>query len=235
MGWSGFALTGTASPSAFGRKKEEVVEWLAKLFEPRFDKERPAIILESSTQVGKRLLDIVFEETTETPPRQKFKPSLQRPSFLSGIPAEASPPEMAAQLPPVIAFHSFKGGVGRTINALALAKAITKQREDARVLFIDADLEAPGVTWLVKKRFPNPSVSFADFLALIHGSPSSDGKDSMDIVADRLMEMFFDNMYILPAFRTGAQFTSLEIKPEHLIQGAQNPFILSEAVAGLWI
>ena len=213
-------------------KKEELVEWLAKLFEPRFDNERPAIILESNPD-SKRLLDIVFEETTEAPPRQKFKPSLQRPSFLSGSRAEASPPGMAAHLPPVIAFHSFKGGVGRTINALAMARAITNQRDDARVLFIDADLEAPGVTWLIKKRFPNPSVSFADFLALLHGDPSSDGKAGIDIVADRLKEMLLDNMYILPAFRTGAQFTSLEIRPEHLIQGAENPFILSEAVAAL--
>ena len=213
-------------------KKNGVVEWLSSIFEPRFDNDKPAIILESKPD-SKRLLDIVFEETTEAPPQQKFRPSLQRPSLLCGLPTGASPPEMAAHLPPVIAFHSFKGGVGRTINALSMAKAITNQRDDARVLFIDADLEAPGVTWLVKKRFPNPSVSFADFLALIHGDPSSDGEDSIDIVADRLKEMLLDNIYIFPAFRTGTQFTSLEIRPEHLIQGAQNPFILPEAVARL--
>lgn len=216
-------------------KKDRAIQWLSEIFEPRFDQDKPAIILESLPE-KKRTLPIDFEETKEDPPQPKFKPSLQRPSLLcgsTGTAEGASPPEMGPNLPPVVAFHSFKGGVGRTINALSFAGAVAGHRKDSRVLFIDADLEAPGITWLVKKRFPNPSVSFADFLALIHGDPSSDGKNSIGIVADRLKELLIDNIYILPAFRTGAQFTSLEIRPEHLIQGAQNPFVLPEAVARL--
>jgi MinD-like ATPase involved in chromosome partitioning or flagellar assembly len=213
-------------------QKKAALRWLSDIFEPRFDISRPAIILESLPD-RKRFLGIVFEETTEEPQQQKFNPSLRRPSLLCGLPKEASPSAMDTRFPPVVAFHSFKGGVGRTINAVSFAKVIADRREDARVLFIDADLEAPGVTWLVQKRFPNPSVSFADFLALIHGDPAPDGSESIDIVAVRLRELLMGKIYILPAFRTMAQFSTLEIRPEHLIQGSQNPFVLTDAVARL--
>ncbi len=212
-----------------GREKE-AIDWLTDIFDPRFDKENQAIILES-TRETKRLLHVELEATDEKPPVLRFKPSLQRPPLLCGSTPKASPPEMASGLPPVVAFHSFKGGVGRTVSALALARAIVEQTEDARVLFIDADLEAPGVTWLAQKRFPHPPVSFADFLALLHGDPNPDGIDSIEIVAERIREMVIDRVYILPAFRTASQFATLEIRPEHLIQGAQDPFVLSGAAA----
>ena len=212
--------------------KEKISKWLNDVFEPRFDKETQAIILESLPD-KKRFLNVIFEETSENPPQPRFKPSLQRPPLLCGSLAMATPPKMLPGLPPVVAFHSFKGGVGRTLSALSLAKTITDQGEAVRVLFIDADLEAPGVTWLVQKRFPSPSISFADFLALVHGDPNPDASDSLDIVAERTKEMILDQIYILPAFRTPIQFATLEIRPEHLIQGAQNPFVLTESVAKL--
>lgn len=211
---------------------KEIIDWLAEIFEPRFDKEKQVIILESLPK-KKRFLDVLIEETNEKPPCPRFRPSLQRPPLLCKSVDIASPPEMASDLPPVVAFHSFKGGVGRTLSALSLAKTISDRGEEPRVLFIDADLEAPGVTWLVQKRFPNPSVSFADFLALVHGDPDPDGSDSIDIVAERIREMVIDHIFILPAFRTAIQFTALEVRPEHLIQGARNPFMLTEAVAML--
>lgn len=208
------------------------IDWLAGLFEPRFDREKQALILESLPE-KKRVLAVHCEETDEAPPEPRFRPSLQRPAVLCGSAVEASPPEMGPDLPPVVAFHSFKGGVGRTLSAISLARAITERDEAARVLFVDADLEAPGVTWSVHKRFPNPSVSFADFLALVHSDPDGEFGDSIDLVGERLKDLSMARIHILPAFRTAAQFTTLEIKPEHLVQGAQNPFVLTDAVAQL--
>jgi len=45
--------------------------------------------------------------------------------------------------PPVIAFYSFKGGVGRTTTAAMTA--LTLAREGKRVVVVDLDLEAPGI------------------------------------------------------------------------------------------
>ncbi len=51
--------------------------------------------------------------------------------------------ENPAGWPPVVAFYSFKGGVGRSTSA-ALA-ALTLAREGKRVVVLDLDLEAPGI------------------------------------------------------------------------------------------
>nr|QKQ36544.1 AAA family ATPase [Escherichia coli] len=40
-------------------------------------------------------------------------------------------------------FHSFKGGVGRTTSLMTYATAMLNAKEQAKILLIDADLEAP--------------------------------------------------------------------------------------------
>jgi MinD-like ATPase involved in chromosome partitioning or flagellar assembly len=73
---------------------------------------------------------------------------------------------------PIIAFHSYKGGVGRTLSLLATARAlsITKKAngENFRLLIVDGDVEAPGLTWLAKDISALSSISFLDSLAIIH-------------------------------------------------------------------
>lgn len=54
-------------------------------------------------------------------------------------PADHNPKEW----PPVVAFYSFKGGVGRTTTTALTA--LTLAREGKRVIVIDLDLEAPGI------------------------------------------------------------------------------------------
>ncbi len=130
--------------------------------------------------------------------------------------------------------HSFKGGVGRTLHALALAKAIAEKKEKS-VLLIDADLEAPGITWLLKNRMPNPDISFADAVTLLHGASDSEiqVENTLRLIADRVQHSCLDNIYVLPGFRSPEQFTSLLIKPEHLIRNAENPYIITHSLSQL--
>jgi hypothetical protein len=51
--------------------------------------------------------------------------------------------ENPAGWPPVVAFYSFKGGVGRSTSAALTA--LTLAREGKRVIVLDLDLEAPGI------------------------------------------------------------------------------------------
>ncbi|MBU1662688.1 MAG: ParA family protein [Chloroflexi bacterium] len=213
--------------------KDQILAWLSDRFDPRFDLENARILLQSMPG-EQRELATLFEETTETPARPRFSPSLARPSVLWPPSAQEYPEPMPLDWPPVIAFHSFKGGVGRTLHALAFARAITnKQGVGSRVLLVDGDLEAPGLTWLIRNRFPTPPVSFVDFLSLVHGDPNPDAKGSIELVANQIGNLLLDDIYILPAFRSPAQFSSLEIKPEHLIQGARDPFIFTTMLAKL--
>jgi hypothetical protein len=62
-------------------------------------------------------------------------------------PPWGKPGRPTAKRPPIVAFYSFKGGVGRS-TALA-AFAIHRAREGERVAVIDADLDAPGIGTLL--------------------------------------------------------------------------------------
>lgn len=132
--------------------------------------------------------------------------------------------------PEVFAFHSFKGGVGRTTAAIAFALEVAKQRS-GKVLLVDADLEAPGVSFLIEERVPDFPISFSDFLAL-----ANDGRDysrACQIAADRIKSFDVDGIYFLPAYRSGGGFDEVGVRPEHLIKNANDPFVLSRLLAQL--
>lgn len=214
----------------------EAKNWLDEVYDPRFriDSENNVdgfIILESLPKVEKTL-PIILEETEEEPPIPRLVPSLARPGVIVSNRQEGElPPSFSADFPAIVAFHSFKGGVGRTTNALAFTQALTEG--GYRVLLVDGDMEAPGISWLLERRLPSPPVSFADLIALAHGDPSPEATDSVQLVADRLQSALIDDIYILPSFRSNERFSSLEIRPEHLIKGAKNPFILTQILADL--
>ena len=213
-------------------KEPDAVQWLSERFEPRFNRESITIALES-IQGEERWLNVLFEETTEEPMSPPFAPSLARPAVIWQPSERKEVSHLAPDLPPIVAFHSFKGGVGRTLHALGLASILTERAENARILLVDGDLEAPGLSWLLHSRLPVPPISFVDFLALIHGDPDPSGKSSIRLAADRLGDSRLDRIYVLPAFRIAAQFSSLEVRPEHLVQGAQDPYLITTMLAML--
>lgn len=79
------------------------------------------------------------------------------------------PTEQLADLScPVFAFHSYKGGVGRTLSLIAFARAWTnlqKNPENSKLLIIDSDLEAPGLT-LIQGDLNDSAFSSAEALKL---------------------------------------------------------------------
>ncbi|MBW4616906.1 MAG: AAA family ATPase [Desmonostoc vinosum HA7617-LM4] len=191
----------------------EAKDWLSEVYDPRFridsqqDMANGLILLESLLKV-ERTLPVILEETEEKPPVPKLIPSLARSGIL--VPHgqyHRLPPSFASDLPPLVAFHSFKGGVGRTTHALAFTQALTK--EGYRVLLVDGDMEAPGISWLFEKRLPSPPVSFADLLALAHGDPSPEANNTVQLVADRLQSALIDDIFVLPSFRSTERFSSL--------------------------
>lgn len=225
------ALTITVAPG----KVPETIRWLSDIFEPRFrqsDSPNSGIIILESMKDYPRQLQVVIAESQDTVSESRFMPTLSRPEILRPEILKAEPEDFPKDFPPLMALHSFKGGVGRTLLAIAIAKVLAEKR-DNKVLLIDADLEAPGITWLLRDRLPNPSISFADILTLLH--EASDSKDEIEkmlrLIADRLQSSYLDGIYVLPAFRSSEQFTSLQIKPEHLIRCADNRFILTHSLA----
>jgi len=206
-----------------------VVQWLKELFSPRFDEEN-GIILESQNG-HKRYCRVVFEEDDIPIKTRPFLPTLSRPRVIGPASDQrANPDPFKDEEPPVIAFHSFKGGVGRTLHALALARAI--ERDGGAVLIVDGDLEAPGISWLLEKRLPEPPVSYSDFLALAQSSEDALFTDAINLTAHRLKGSRMGNIYVLPSFRNRNRWNTLEIRPEHLLNN-QHPFQISDLLAAL--
>lgn len=136
---------------------------------------------------------------------------------------------------PIVAFHSFKGGVGRTLSLIALAKEISEQYGDRKkILVIDADLEAPGLTWMLEEGQEHAPVSYLDLLSLIHLN-HADKKLAEQIAS--LIEA--SNMvietgrlqvehYFLPVYRRKDQVFHICSSPEQIIRSQNNKYIITE-------
>lgn len=142
--------------------------------------------------------------------------------------------------PQLIAFHSFKGGVGRTtaLMTYVTARLHPKNANDTvKVLVVDADLEAPGVTfWLDETN--RPQVSFVQFLEAMHYPPVS-AEASLSFFADELKKTSLNvdgsqrELFILPAALDLAEIQDMPVQPSHLARNPSNPWVLTDHVHAL--
>lgn len=225
------------------RARVQVEQKLSQWFGARY--QQGQLVLESLPDQP-RLFPVSFEVTGETaPPLPVFIPSFQRVTSLPPtLPPGAWPPPLPKGSPPLMAFYSFKGGVGRTSHLLGLTRAISERPGPARpprLLLVDADLEAPGISSLMRaeKDFGLPTFSLIDFLALAHGEPEHDAPAAINLAADRIAGQVARvqtargpaEHLVLPAFRDDAQSIHLDIRPEHLVQVPDDAWRLARLLA----
>jgi MinD-like ATPase involved in chromosome partitioning or flagellar assembly len=138
----------------------------------------------------------------------------------------------------VAAFFSYKGGVGRTTCLLATAGALLQRPAPPRMLVVDADLEAPGLTW----NLPGPPdrISLLDALALIHDE--DDWKQTaIPLIVSRLLQNqeSFElpsgraSFFFLPAFRDFNQIFSLPISFDQLVRARGRAHIVGDTLIAL--
>lgn len=142
--------------------------------------------------------------------------------------------------PPLIAFHSFKGGVGRTtaLMTYVTARLHPKNANDAvKVLVVDADLEAPGVTfWLDETN--RPQVSFVQFLEAMHYPPVS-VEACLNFFADELKKTSLNvdgsqrELFVLPAALDLTEIQDMPVQPSHLARNPSNPWVLTDHLHAL--
>lgn len=136
----------------------------------------------------------------------------------------------------ILAFHSFKGGVGRTVHAVAMADAIA--RRGGSVLLVDSDLEAPGITWMHKAQGGQLDFSYEDLLALLQGSEDGGWSAAVEIAA-----AYLPNQQV-GRFVSGGRVTVVptsrrehlgppRIEPADLLTPGRSPYFLTEALAAL--
>lgn len=215
-------------------KSNENYSEAEKIFEELFPKNISEDKSYIKLDMQDKLVKIIYEEDI-IDYEKKMKPLFQRAIYEESV----YPSEKLNDLEcPVIAFHSYKGGVGRTLSLIAFAKAWTNLEEDGKLLIVDSDIEAPGLTWIQKDRDEN-SFSYLDLLTLIQ---DTNIKNINDVVEDsakeignlripietekQLVEHFF-----LPTFRYDEQLFDLYASPHSVIQGRKKEYIISEILA----
>ncbi|MDB9537671.1 ParA family protein [Dolichospermum planctonicum CS-1226] len=146
-------------------------------------------------------------------------------------------PEAYTEKPSLIAFYSFKGGVGRTLNLTAHLFALLDRskelNESINVLVIDADLEAPGLTYWNALAKQQPSVSFINFLEVYHYSPI-DREKALALFANEVKKSVKhegnSQVYFLPAFLKDNELLDIPILPEHLVRGIDGTWEYGNAI-----
>ncbi|MGR0481098.1 MAG: ParA family protein [Candidatus Electronema sp. V4] len=139
-------------------------------------------------------------------------------SAITGLPKPFFPDK-----PKLVSFYSFKGGVGRTLHLAAFLFALLGRAKElgqtATVLVIDADLEAPGLTYWNRQESQQPSVSFLDFLEVYQYAPS-DIVETLDLFAKEIKKAPKTDgratWYFLPACLEDKQLLDTPVLPEHL-------------------
>ncbi len=187
-------------------------QWLG----PAFDALVPELQLDAPVGAKRALsVDIVVDGAAA--PSRGFRPSFADAAYAR---VATPPPPLPRGCPPVAVFHSYKGGVGRTLHLLALAKALAEGASP--VLIVDADVEAPGLTWWTRQALGVADFSMLDFLAVAHAEP--DKNMAMRLAVERIGGQRLrlaagdrgGEAYVLPAFRHERQLLDVPIRPEHL-------------------
>ncbi|MBK8052642.1 MAG: AAA family ATPase [Saprospiraceae bacterium] len=217
--WDGLNISYYGKPN-----KAKVIKDLNEIFKLRFteNSDPPFIELEGGIKFDVYLEEVENEDDIE---QNLVKPILSSYSFVWST-INSEPVSRNNETPNLYAFHSFKGGVGRTLHALAFAIHLIKSNK--KVLLIDADFEAPGISWI----FSNCDISFADILAMYHGS--NDKESVIDLASQVLEKEKVDKLYVLPAFRNlEEKIPFLDITPENIVQFDNDPFVMSKLVSDL--
>lgn len=137
----------------------------------------------------------------------------------------------------IVAFYSFKGGVGRTLSLVAHILALLEQakanNKSLNILVIDGDLEAPGITYWGRLEAQRTTISFLDFLEVYHYSPV-DREDSLKFLAKEIKKSVRQegksNVYTLPACLNDDELLDIQILPEHLVKNIHEPWEFSNAL-----
>lgn len=140
---------------------------------------------------------------------------------------------------PIIAFHSYKGGVGRTLSLVSLLKEISNIYGNKRkVLIVDSDLEAPGLTWVLEKE-AQFSMSYLDLLSIlgVYGDTQETIEGVAKIMQEDIIYLNADKErvrhYFLPAYLKEEQMVTMMPRIDSLLNASDNAYFLTDVISKL--
>jgi cellulose biosynthesis protein BcsQ len=195
--------------------------------------------------LGDSVLPVEFSaEELDTDAPTNIRPFWQEIAYVSDNSAEGVSISSNLRLPisytsppSLVAFYSFKGGVGRTLHLAAHLFALLEYAKEIEkpitVLVVDADLEAPGLTYWDRSEKQQPAVSFIDFLEAYHYS---------SLPIEQTLELFVKEIkktpknegkstfYFLPACLKDEQLLDTPVLPEHLARSPGDGWTFGDAI-----
>lgn len=194
-------------------------------------REQELLRLETYSKDADRPLPIIWSRNAAADSPSRRDPRWREGRISRQLAEPLDPPESAtfAGGVEICAFHSFKGGVGRTLHCVALAHELARQGR--KVLLVDADLEAPGITSMVRTQGGNTDLCLADLLALLHGSVDAGIEDAIGLSQKFLANQTLDGITILPSARSHAPLGPPAIEPADLLSAGRSPYFLTESLA----
>lgn len=191
---------------------------------------------EIKLDIGKHALPIDVQEGESVPRGKKVLPLFENILYqTSSYPTQK--PEPLSH--PIIAFHSYKGGVGRTLSLLAFAKAwsaVFGNSDTKRLLIIDSDIEAPGMTWLQEDR-SDDTFSYLDLLALIQDNIDVDeivdlacSKLKLSTITVETTSRKIEHVFI-PTYRYEEQLIDLYATPASVVNSKGKEYILATVIS----
>lgn len=220
VGWFGLLFEATAAVDS-----ARLAAGLEMLFPSRIKHNPLRIELEG----GRSASDLAVEVDIVTDQGASRQPFGVIDGWIDFRPAEAKSPQRQI---PIAAALSVKGGTGRTTTAVAFALhwAAASKRP---ILLVDADLEAPGISYLFEAFAGHPKTSLEDLIALAHAEEADGAPETTNFVAERLRDHLLPgNIFVLPLRRDIAELASSSIRPEHL-STPERPFALADLLSGV--
>lgn len=217
-------------------KEDHAKKILSEILEHKYDSERNRIFLDFSDRYLNVNFDTEGNEGRKNTVAPLFKNVLYQESAYYGELIEQELPGA-----PVIAFHSYKGGVGRTLSLLAFVKAWSSLKElksTKKIFIVDADIEAPGITWLTSGQEEVP-FSFLDLLEITQEQDHID--EVIELVYDKVSELTIKieteksmvEHIVLPTYRYKEQLLDMYSSPESLALSYNKKYILAEVLSKL--
>lgn len=219
--------------------------WLQDIFGRAYDAEQQIIHL----RIDDAVYRIIFVEDIKSsqPEPLPTYPLWRDITYLQDITEnednqitrEINHPSKLDNGPQLVSFHSFKGGVGRTTALMTYVAACLQQADSTskKILVIDADIEAPGVSfWLDEVN--RPKVSFTQFLEALHYPPTN-VDSTLDFFAEELrktslnVEGSLRELFVLPAALELTDIQDMPVHPSHLARNPANPWILTNHIHAL--
>lgn len=183
-----------------------VVAWLAQHFGSRWREKdgNYAVCLESVSPDQERWLPVIFDEDLGG----VFTGTAWRRFTPESVALRRNPPDRTKQLAvPIFAWHSARGGVGRTTSAIQFARLLAAE-PGTRVLLLDMDFHASGLHGV-----PSP-ISVSDILTLVHGTDPNDADRAFGLIQSWLARAEAPRLIAVPALRP--EQAAPHVLPQHL-------------------